>query len=80
MNLNFFCKHFFVKLPHFNNELSEQIIVITGSNIELDLETARYFTRCNAAEMILAARSIEKEEEAKKSIEESTKLNEMVEV
>lgn len=80
MNLNFFCKHFFVKLSHFNNELSEQIIVITDSNIELNLKTACYFTRCNAIEMILTARSIEKKEEVKKSIKESTKLNEMIEV
>ncbi len=80
MNLNFFCRHFFVKLSHFNNELSEQIIVITDSNIELDLETARYFTRCNAIKIILTARSIEKKEEVKKSIKESMKLNEMIEV
>jgi len=54
--------------------------VITGSNVELGLETARYFTRCNAIAMILTMRSIKKKEEVKKSIEESTKLNKVVEV
>lgn len=54
--------------------------MVTGSNVGLGLETARYFTRCNAAAVILAMRSIEKGEEAKKSIEESTKLNRVVEV
>lgn len=60
MDLGFFCRHSFVGLPHPNNELSGQTIVVTGSNIGLGLETARYFTRCNAAEVILAVKRIKK--------------------
>ena len=46
----------------------------------MGLEAARHFTRLNAEKVILAVRSIEKGEAAKKSIEESTGRKGVVEV
>ncbi len=66
MDLGFFCGNLFVGLPHPNNELSGQTIVVTGSNIGLGLETARYFTRCNTAEVIFGC---EKYREGRRSQE-----------
>ena len=53
---------------------------MTGSNVGLGLEAARYFVRLDADKVLLAVRSVEKGEEAKKSIEASEKRLDVVEV
>ena len=57
-----------------------QTVVVTGSNVGLGLETARWFVRLDAAKVILAVRSLDKGEAAKKSIEESEHRQGVVEV
>ncbi|KAF9735861.1 hypothetical protein PMIN06_010896 [Paraphaeosphaeria minitans] len=47
-------------------------VIVTGSNVGLGKEAARHITCNNASTVILAVRSLEKGEEAKKDIEAST--------
>ncbi|KAL8787906.1 MAG: hypothetical protein Q9213_001933 [Squamulea squamosa] len=54
-------------------QFTSQTIIVTGSNVGLGLEAARHFVRLNAAKVILAVRSLEKGEAAKRSIIASTK-------
>lgn len=67
-------------LPVPKTSFSGQTVIVTGSNVGLGLEAARHFTRLSAAKVILAVRSVEKGEAAKKSIEESTQRTGVVEV
>ena len=57
-----------------------ETIIVTGANSGLGFEAARHFTRLDAEKVILAVRSTEKGEAAKKSIEESTQRHGVVEV
>ena len=70
----------FVTPPVPTKGFNSQTVIVTGSNTGLGLEAARHFVRLNAEKVILAVRSPEKGEAAKKSIEESTKRLEVVEV
>jgi retinol dehydrogenase-12 len=58
----------------------DQTVIITGSNVGLGLEAARHVTALNASKVILAVRSTEKGEVAKKSIEVTTGKEHVVEV
>ncbi|MCJ1455159.1 hypothetical protein MMC28_005513 [Mycoblastus sanguinarius] len=78
--LNFIYAQKFVTLPYPKQDLTDQTIIVTGANIGLGLEAARHFTRLNSSKVILGVRSLEKGEEAKKSIEESTRREGVVEV
>jgi retinol dehydrogenase 12 len=62
----------FVSLPYPTFDLTGQTYIVTGSNTGLGREAARHLVRLNAEKVILAVRSIEKGEDAKASIEEST--------
>ena len=66
--------------PKPTQKYTNQIVLVTGSNIGLGLEAARWFVRLGAAKVILAVRSQSKGEEAKQSIEASTKRQGVVEV
>lgn len=57
-----------------------QTIIVTGSNVGLGLEAARYFVRLDAEKVILAVRNVSAGEEAKKSIEQSTGKKNVCEV
>ena len=57
-----------------------QTVIVTGSNVGLGLEAARWFVRLDAAKVILAVRSLSKGEDAKRSIEESEDRPGVVEV
>ena len=70
----------FISLPPPTKSFAGQTIIVTGSNVGLGLEAARHFVRLDAAKVILAVRTIEKGEEAKKSIEQSTGRQGVVEV
>ena len=59
--------------PYPTKQFTDQTVIVTGSNVGLGLEAARHFVRLNAAKVILAVRSLEKGEQAKKSIIESEK-------
>jgi len=67
-------------LPYPTRKFSNQTIIVTGSNIGLGLEAARYFVRLDAAKVILAVRTLSKGEAAKASIEASEKRVGVVEV
>ncbi|KAH8811154.1 putative short-chain dehydrogenase [Xylogone sp. PMI_703] len=58
----------FTKLPVPTSNWSGQTVIITGSNGGLGLETARHIVRLGAERLIMAARSVPKGEEARKSI------------
>ena len=78
--LRFLYSQLFVTPPHPKKDFSGQTVVVTGANVGLGLEAARHFTRLNAEKVVLAVRSVEKGEDAKKSIEESTGRRGVVEV
>jgi retinol dehydrogenase 12 len=60
----------------FNN----QTVIVTGSNIGLGFEAAKHIVRMNAEKVILAVRSAEKGEAAKREIETVTGRTRVVEV
>lgn len=64
----------FVVPPLPKTRCEGKTVIVTGSNVGLGLEAARHFARLGAARIILAVRSIEKGEAAKKSIDESLHL------
>lgn len=68
------------KLPYPTTSYEGQIVIVTGANVGLGLEAARHITMLGAAKVILAVRTVEKGEVAKKSIEESAKRTGVVEV
>ncbi|KAI9883361.1 MAG: hypothetical protein M1823_004873 [Watsoniomyces obsoletus] len=70
--LDFFRSQMFVKLAPPSSDFTGQTIIVTGSNAGLGLEAARHFSRLNASKIILAVRSLERGEAARKSILEST--------
>ena len=72
--------HFLFTPPIPKTQFSNQTIIVTGSNVGLGLEAARYFVRLNAEKVILAVRNLEKGEAAKTSIEASERRKGVVEV
>lgn len=70
----------FLSLPKPSTPIPGKTVIVTGANIGLGLEAARHYVRLNASKVILAVRSTEKGEAAKKSIEESEKRQGVVEV
>ena len=71
MSLLSFVKRQFTPLPEPTASFANQTIIVTGSNVGLGLEAARYFGRLGAFKVILAVRSIAKGEEAARSIHQS---------
>jgi retinol dehydrogenase 12 len=63
---------YFGTLPETIKDLTGRTIIVTGSNVGLGLEAAKFFYKMNPARMILAVRTISKGEEAKKVIEAQT--------
>jgi retinol dehydrogenase 12 len=59
-------------LPETTKDLTGRTLIITGSNVGLGLEAAKFFYKMNPARMILAVRTISKGEDAKKVIEAQT--------
>jgi len=63
-----------------SGDLTGKTVIVTGSNVGLGKEAARHFTQLNASTVILAVRSIEKGEAARKDIESTTGRNDVVRV
>lgn len=64
----FFRSQFLASLPYPTSDFSNQIIIVTGSNTGLGLEAVRHFIRLNAANVIMAVRTVSKGEAAADSI------------
>lgn len=72
MAARFIHSQLFVTPPTPTESYTGKTILITGSNTGLGLEAARHFTRLGASTVVLAVRSIEKGEAAKRDIEATT--------
>ncbi|KAL2864074.1 uncharacterized protein BJX67DRAFT_384076 [Aspergillus lucknowensis] len=70
----------FSRLPYPTQCFKDEVILVTGGNSGLGHEAARHFVRLQAAKVILAVRESQKGEQAKLSIEASTKVQGVVEV
>lgn len=84
MSIPGFLKHLFynqwlVTVPVQTASFEGQTIIVTGANVGLGFEAAKYFAANKAAKVILACRSLEKADTAKKQIEEATKRTGVVE-
>ena len=69
-----------VGLPKPTTDVSGKTVIVTGSNVGLGKEAARILARNKASKVVLAVRSLEKGEAAKKDIEQSTGSKGVVEV
>jgi retinol dehydrogenase-12 len=78
--LSLLYSQFFITPTYPTQSFDGQTIVVTGANVGLGLEAARHITRLNAAKVILAVRSSEKGETARKDIETTTGRQGVVEV
>ena len=82
--MSFFFKfiqnQWFTSIPYPNQELTGQTFIVTGANVGLGLEAARHLVRLKAEKVIIAVRSLEKGEAAKKSIEATTGRRNVIEV
>lgn len=63
----------FMKLPYPSTSSVGKTVIITGANIGLGLEAARHHARLGASRLILAVRSLDKGNAAKREIELTTK-------
>ncbi|KAH6692102.1 short-chain dehydrogenase/reductase-like protein [Leptodontidium sp. 2 PMI_412] len=78
--LGSFLKSQWTTLLYPATDFTGQTLIVTGSNVGLGLEAARHFVRLGATKVILACRSQEKGESAKRDIEKSTKRSGVLEV
>ncbi|KAF7505166.1 hypothetical protein GJ744_001232 [Endocarpon pusillum] len=62
----------FTRLPYPETTFTDQVVIVTGSNVGLGFEAAKHCTRLNAAKVILAVRNLDKGNAAKRAIEEAT--------
>ncbi|KFA80823.1 hypothetical protein S40288_09140 [Stachybotrys chartarum IBT 40288] len=71
--MGFYWSQLFVTPPYPSKSFQGQTVIVTGSNVGLGLEGARHFARLGASKIILAVRNTKAGEEAKQSIEASTR-------
>jgi len=76
----FICSRLLAKLPYPTASYAGQTIIITGSNTGLGKEAARHYARLGASKVILAVRSLEKGEAAKKDIATAAAKGTVIEV
>ncbi|KAF4467705.1 enoyl- hydratase isomerase [Fusarium albosuccineum] len=70
----------FTTVPYPEENCSGRTVIITGANSGLGREASRHFARLGAAKIIIGCRNLDKGEEAKKDIEETTVKKGVVEV
>lgn len=73
--MGFLYSQLFVTPPYPTTRADGQTVIVTGSNTGLGKEAARHFARLGASKVIIACRSVDKGEAAKKDIETTTKCN-----
>lgn len=78
--LYFLYSQLFITPTYPRTSCANKTIIVTGANVGLGKEAARHFVRLGAAKVILACRSVEKGEAAKKEIEAGEKREGVVEV
>lgn len=78
--LQFLSSQLLTRLPKPTASFAGKTVIVTGSNVGLGKEAARHITQNNASTVILAVRSLEKGEAAKKDIEASTGKKDVVRV
>lgn len=78
--MSFIYSQLFASLPSPTYDYTGKTVIVTGSNVGLGKEAARHFARLGASTVILAVRSIEKGEAAKRDIESSTRKQDVVRV
>jgi retinol dehydrogenase-12 len=71
---------YFVSLPVPTKSFEGQNVIVTGANTGLGFEAAKHITKLGAAKVIIACRSVDKGEAAKKKIEEATQITGTLEV
>lgn len=76
----FFYRQLFVTPPTPTEDCSGKTIIVTGANVGLGKEATRHYVRLGASKVIIACRSVEKGESAKKDIETSTGRKGVLEV
>ncbi|KAK3068492.1 hypothetical protein LTR53_013891 [Teratosphaeriaceae sp. CCFEE 6253] len=76
----FFYSQFFVTPPLPSTDCTGKTIIVTGANTGLGKEAARHFVQLNAERVIIACRSLEKGEGARREIESSAGRSGVVEV
>ena len=62
------------------SDCSGKTIIVTGANTGLGKEAARHYVRLGAEKLIIACRSLEKGEAAKRDIEGTTKRSGVIDV
>ncbi|KAF3810854.1 Retinol dehydrogenase 14 [Colletotrichum gloeosporioides] len=70
--MGFLYSQLFIEPKYPTDLFTEQVIIVTGSNVGLGFEAARHFVRLNAARVIIAVRNVEAGHKAKETIEQST--------
>ncbi|KAB2569740.1 Short chain dehydrogenase sol3 [Lasiodiplodia theobromae] len=70
---NFFYSQLFVTVPKPTTSFKDRIVIVTGGNIGLGLETARTIASLGAAKVVISSRSTSKGEAARADILETTK-------
>jgi NAD(P)-dependent dehydrogenase (short-subunit alcohol dehydrogenase family) len=78
--MSFLYSQLFASLPTPTYDYNGKTVIVTGSNVGLGKEAARHFTRLGASTVVLAVRSLEKGEAAKRDIESSTRKQNVVKV
>ncbi|KAL6705096.1 hypothetical protein ACN47E_007355 [Coniothyrium glycines] len=78
--LHFLWSQVLLRLPEPSGSYQGKTIIVTGSNIGLGKEAARHFTRLGASTVILAVRSLDKGNAAKRDIEATTGTSNVVQV
>jgi NAD(P)-dependent dehydrogenase (short-subunit alcohol dehydrogenase family) len=66
----------FIRLPYPEGSLRQQVIIVTGSNTGLGLEASRHFVRLGVEKLIMGVRNLQKGENAKRDILNSSKRDE----
>ncbi|PSN61545.1 short chain dehydrogenase [Corynespora cassiicola Philippines] len=78
--VDFLRSQLIARLPYPADSYTGKTIVVTGSNVGLGKEAARHFVRLGASMVILAVRSLEKGDAAKKDIEHTTGVRNVIQV